>query len=109
VRNPHVPGGVLVSITGRPLRDAQGLPRGGVIVLRDVTARMRAEDELRRNRERFALAVEGSRDGLWDWDVTRAEVYFSPRWKAMLGHEDNEISNRFEEWSSRLHPDDRDR
>jgi PAS domain S-box-containing protein len=109
IRNPHIPGGVLVSITGRPLRDSQGIPRGGVIVLRDVTARMHAEDELRRSRERFALAVEGSRDGLWDWDVTRAEVYFSPRWKAMLGYEDHEISNRFEEWSSRLHSEDRQR
>jgi PAS domain S-box-containing protein len=109
VRNPHVPGGVLISITGRPVRDAQGTPRGGVIVLRDVTARKHTEDELRRSRERFALAVEGSRDGLWDWDVTRAEVYFSPRWKAMLGYEDPEISNRFEEWSSRLHPEDRER
>jgi PAS domain S-box-containing protein len=109
VRNPHVPGGVLISVTGRPVRDAQGTPRGGVIVLRDVTERKHAEDELRRSRERFALAVEGSRDGLWDWDVVRAEVYFSPRWKAMLGYEDHEISNRFEEWSSRLHPDDRER
>ncbi len=109
VRNPHAPGGVLVSITGRPVRDAQGGPRGGVIVLRDVTARKHAEDELHRSRERFALAVEGSRDGLWDWDVIRAEVYFSPRWKAMIGYEDHEISNRFEEWSSRLHPEDRDR
>jgi PAS domain S-box-containing protein len=109
VRNPHVPGGVLISITGRPVRDAQGAPRGGVIVLRDVTAGKHVEDELLRSRERFALAVEGSRDGLWDWDVTRAEVYFSPRWKAMLGYEDSEISSRFEEWSSRLHPEDRER
>ena len=109
VRNPQIPGGVLISITGRPVRDAQGTPRGGVIVLRDVTSRKHAEDELRRSRERFALAVEGSRDGLWDWDVTRAEVYFSPRWKAMLGYDDSEISHRFEEWSSRLHPEDRER
>ncbi len=106
VRKPPVPGGVLIRGTGRPVRDAQGTPCGGVIVLRDVTAQKHAEDELRRGRERFALAVEGSRDGLWDWDVTRAEVYFSPRWKAMLGYEDHEITNHFEEWSSRLHPDD---
>ncbi len=78
-------------------------------MLRDVTAQARAEEELRRSRERFALAVDGSRDGLWDWDVARAAVYFSPRWKNMLGYLDHEIGDRFEEWTSRLHPEDRQR
>lgn len=109
VRNDHVPGGVLLSATGRPLRDENGVIRGGVVVLRDITEAKRAEDDLRRSRERFALAVQGSKDGLWDWDVTRDEVYFSPAWKKMLGYEDQELSNRFGEWSERIHPEDRDR
>jgi PAS domain S-box-containing protein len=108
VRNEHVPDGVFLSATGRPLRDENGVIRGGVVVLRDITEAKRAENDLHRSRERFALAVQGSKDGLWDWDVSRDEVYFSPAWKKMLGYEDTEVSNRFCEWRDRIHPDDRD-
>jgi len=59
--------------------------------------------------ERLALAIEGANDGLWDWDIVANTVYYSPRWKAMLGYEDDEISDDFDEWTRRIHPDDRER
>ncbi|MDQ2743806.1 MAG: PAS domain S-box protein [Chloroflexota bacterium] len=66
------------------------------------------EDVLRENQERFALAVLAANDGLWDWDLRSDNVYFSRRWKAMLGYTEDEISNCAEEWHSRIHPEDRD-
>jgi PAS domain S-box-containing protein len=70
--------------------------------------RRQAEEELLRTQERFELAVRGSQDGLWDWDLRTGDVYFSPRWKSILGYEDHEIAHRVEEWVQRLHPDERE-
>jgi len=69
----------------------------------------RAEQALRRSQERLALVIEGSNDGIWDWDVTTGQTYFSPRWKGMLGYDDDEIENTFSAWEQLLHPEDRDR
>jgi two-component system, NtrC family, sensor kinase len=79
------------------------------VVRRDLAERRRVLQALTLGRERYELAVQGSRDGLWDWDITTDEVYFSPQWKAQIGYEDHEIRGHFEEWRSRVHPDDRDR
>lgn len=59
--------------------------------------------------ERLTLAIEGADDGLWDWDIAANTVYYSPRWKAMLGYGDDEISDDFDEWTRLIHPDDRER
>jgi diguanylate cyclase (GGDEF)-like protein/PAS domain S-box-containing protein len=71
--------------------------------------RKRAEDALRESEERYALAARGAKDGLWDWDLQEDRVYFSPRWKAMLGYEDSEIGDSPDEWLSRIHKEDRGR
>jgi PAS domain S-box-containing protein len=69
--------------------------------IRDITARKRAEQELRESRERFDLAVRGSDAGIWDWDLRTNAVYFSPRWKGMIGYKDEELKNDFKEWRLR--------
>jgi diguanylate cyclase (GGDEF)-like protein/PAS domain S-box-containing protein len=66
----------------------------------------RTEEALRESEERYALAANGANDGLWDWDLTTNQVYFSPRWKSMLGFEEGEISHHIEEWFNRVHLDD---
>jgi diguanylate cyclase (GGDEF)-like protein/PAS domain S-box-containing protein len=72
-------------------------------------AHKQAQENLRESEERYALAARGANDGLWDWNLLTDNVYFSPRWKAMLGYEESAIGNELEEWFGRIHDADRDR
>jgi diguanylate cyclase (GGDEF)-like protein/PAS domain S-box-containing protein len=72
----------------------------------EITERQRVEDALRESEERYALAVRAANDGLWDWNLKKSQIYFSPRWKHMLGFSDQEISDNPNEWFNRVHPDD---
>jgi diguanylate cyclase (GGDEF)-like protein/PAS domain S-box-containing protein len=61
---------------------------------------------LSESEERYALSARGANDGLWVWDLAADDVYYSPRWKSMLGHEEAAIGTAPGEWFSRVHPDD---
>jgi diguanylate cyclase (GGDEF)-like protein/PAS domain S-box-containing protein len=69
----------------------------------------RAQEKLKESEERYALAARGANDGLWDWNLSTNSIYFSARWKAMLGYQDDEIGDRPEEWFDRIHESDRER
>ncbi len=75
---------------------------------KEIAERIRTEEVLRENEQRWQLALRGNNDGIWDWNVKTNEVFFSARWKEMLGYEDNEISNHLDERLTRVHPDDLD-
>ncbi len=72
----------------------------------EITERQRIEDALRESEERYALAVRAANDGLWDWNLTKNVIYYSPRWKQMLGYAEDDISDNPNEWFNRVHPDD---
>jgi len=75
-------------------------------VATDITPQKHAENVLHQTEERFELAVQGSNLGLWDWNLETNDIYFSPRWKNILGYEDHEIHNTPDVWSRFVHPDD---
>ncbi|MCB1918111.1 MAG: PAS domain S-box protein [Rhodocyclaceae bacterium] len=89
------------------VRDGAGMVCGVLGVARDTSQRRRSEEALRSSEARWQFALEGSGDGLWDWDVGRDEVYYSPRWCEMLGYRHGEIGASLDEWRTRIHPDDR--
>ncbi len=92
-----------------PQKDHQGRLINYDGLVSNITERKRVELALRQSEERLALVIQGSSDGVWDWDLTTNQVYFSIRWKSMLGYADHEVDNHFSAWEQLLHPDDRER
>ncbi len=74
--------------------------------IRYAIERSQALEALRESEERFALAMRGANDGLWDWNLQTGNVYYSPRWQTMLGYAENAFANRPESWFNCIHPDD---
>ena len=95
-----------VILNSTAVKDAQGNYLMSRSTILDISERLQAEEALRGSEERWKLALQGSNDGIWDWKIKTGEVFFSKRWKEMLGFEDHEIANHLDEWSKRVHPDD---
>lgn len=107
------PDGVVVWLLGQAVEVEHKTGYVGTVV--DITARKATEAALEENRvalqrseERWQLALEGSRDGVWDWNVLTGEDFFSKSWKALFGFEDHEVAHHVDEFVKRVHPDDLD-
>jgi PAS domain S-box-containing protein len=75
---------------------------------RDITERKQAEQSYRSSEERWQFALEGSGDGVWDWDIASGKVFYSDRWKSILGFEPDDLGNDERLWEKLVHPDDRE-
>ena len=86
-----------------------GVLEGFLVHIQDISTAKLAEQALRDSEARWQFAIEGSGDGLWDWNVQTGRVFYSRQWKAMLGYAKEGIADRVDEWESRIHPKDYDR
>ena len=85
----------------------QKLDRAGLEhSIRYAVSHHRAIRDLTLSEERYALAVRAAHDGIWDWDLTRGRIYFSPRWHAILGRPEQCADEEPAAWLDLVHPDD---
>ena len=77
------------------------------VIVRDPSRESHLQDKLEDSRRRFEMAARGTNDGIWEWDLRRNTLYYSPRWKSMLGYDEEEIKDSLDEWLDRVHPEDR--
>ncbi|MCX6269094.1 MAG: PAS domain S-box protein, partial [Bacteroidetes bacterium] len=74
--------------------------------LHKILEKRKVEKDLQKNEERWQFAIEGSNDGIWDWNIITDEVFFSNRWKEMIGYGHDELEGKLSEWQTRVHADD---
>ncbi|MDD4636686.1 MAG: LytS/YhcK type 5TM receptor domain-containing protein, partial [Bacteroidales bacterium] len=77
----------------------------GTIMIRQYQ-NQKTREALRESERRWQFALEGNQDGVWDWNLTTNQVYYSKQYKAMLGYEEHEFESTIDGWSKRVHPDD---
>lgn len=99
---------VWILARGKAMRNPDGAPYRMAGSHTDISGRKESEEAIRTAQEQFSLAVAGSNDGIWDWDIANDSIYYSPRWKSMLGYEEHELTRGFIEWEELVHPEDRD-
>jgi diguanylate cyclase (GGDEF)-like protein/PAS domain S-box-containing protein len=91
-----------------PLRAANELQRVTQALAQEQAANLVREESLRESRERFDLAVRGSSDGIWDWNILTGEIYVSERWCELLGYRYGEVKIAGNTWAEWIHPEDVD-
>lgn len=87
-------------------KSATGLPLKLLGTHTDITVVKNNEAALKESQQRLKFALEASGDGIWDWDMHTMKIFYSKRWKEMLGYSEEEIGEHVSEWQSLIHPDD---
>jgi PAS domain S-box-containing protein len=91
----------------KPARNEEGEIIGAIVTSRNITESKKTESVLRQVEERWRFALEGGKQGVWDWNIQTGDAFYS--YKRLYGYEDHEMKNRIEEWEKLIHPDDRNK
>ena len=100
---------VWVKMRGKTIFGADGTPQLAYGSAVDISRETQMESALTESECRLKLALEGSSQGVWDWNLQTGEIYFSPEWKALLGYRQDEIEDSAAAWDQLIHPEDRPR
>ena len=98
-----------IEIKCQPLFNAAGVLEKFFAIEEDITFRKQTLLEIQKSEQRLNFALEGSNNGIWDWNIANNKVYYSTQWKRMLGYEENEINDSIDVFKNHLHPDDLNR
>ena len=97
---------IVCNMRAVPYRGPDGEIIGVIQNYTDITERKKIEDMLKLNKERYSLATNAAKVGVWDWNLENGEFYLDPNIKTMLGYSDEEIPNDLDVWVTYIHPDD---
>lgn len=97
---------IIVSTSISPIYDVNNKVRGMICISRNMTEKYRLIDEIIDSKEKYKLAIESGNFAIWDCNLKTEEVYYSKRWKEMLGYKEDEIGTSYSEWIKRIHKDD---
>lgn len=97
---------IWINATSQITYDKDNNPDRLLAILLNISTHKKTEEKLRERTERYELITKGASDGIWDWNIQNKKIYFSPRWKALRGYAEHEISDDEKEWSNGIHPDD---
>jgi len=104
---PYQPAAYLIEIAMLPILLGVGTPLVLYFYSRRTSRLLRSTlTELSASDERWSFALEGSGEGVWDWDLVSNKVQLSRQWKTMLGFAEYEIGDEFDDWLAHIHPED---
>ncbi len=105
------PGGgkKIYDVIKSPIFNDDGTRKGLIVFGRDISDRKKMAEALKKSEELFSLSMSMSKDGIWDWDISTNQVYYSPAYTEMLGYTQEEFPQCVQSWTELLHPEDKKR